>query len=108
MHACVYIRKQSQPQEVRVGISVKAGGSWYVDSERKMSEMWFIRSHDLDYGHNSRKFVLQLVQRRRNLKKGLVNSPNLISVVVNLFQILKAVYWSSKVVCYSGLSSMTH
>lgn len=58
--ALVFLRKQSQPQEVRVGTSVKASGSGYVDSERKMSEMWFIRSHDFDYGHNSRKFVLHV------------------------------------------------
>lgn len=44
MHVYAYVcgSKQRQPQEVRVGISVKAGGSGYVDSERKMFALWFI------------------------------------------------------------------
>lgn len=32
-----------QPQEVRVGMGVKARGAAYVDSERNRLEMWFKR-----------------------------------------------------------------
>lgn len=45
MHVWLCASKQCQPQEARVGMGVKAGGSMNVDSERKMFEMRFKRSH---------------------------------------------------------------
>lgn len=38
--ALPHVCKQSQPQEVRVGRGVKAGGCAHDDSERKEFAMW--------------------------------------------------------------------